>query len=64
MARTRPPRWGVRTIGWLSLAIVATLAQQIQGHFSFITLGGLLMGLGGAAYCSIEGARGMLRNKR
>ncbi len=62
--RSRPPRWGVRTVGWLSLAIVATLVQQIQGHFTIITLTGLLLGFGGASYCTVQGVRDVVRGSR
>jgi peptidoglycan/LPS O-acetylase OafA/YrhL len=56
----RPPRWGLRTLGFLGLALAAIVTSASLGHHTFGTLGSLLFGLIGAAYCSVKGVRGAL----
>ena len=51
----RRPRWGLRTLGLLILATVAVITAQALGHHTVGTLGCLVLGLGGAAYCSVRG---------
>ena len=51
----RPPRWGLRTLGFLGLALLAIITSASLGGHTFGTLGSLLFGLVGAAYCSIKG---------
>lgn len=53
----RPPRWGLRTIGFLVLAFVAMIMSQVTGGYTVGQLGSLLFGLGGAGYCSVQGVR-------
>lgn len=53
----RRPRWGLRTLGFLALAFVAIVTSAALGAHTPGTLGSLLLGLTGAAYCSIRGAR-------
>jgi peptidoglycan/LPS O-acetylase OafA/YrhL len=53
----RRPRWGLRTLGFLALALLAIVVSASLGHHTPGTLGSLLFGLIGAAYCSINGLR-------
>jgi hypothetical protein len=53
--RQRRPRWGVRTLGFLALALVAILTSNSMGGHTIGTLGSLLFGLVGAGYCSLRG---------
>jgi peptidoglycan/LPS O-acetylase OafA/YrhL len=51
----RRPRWGLRTLGFLGLALLSLVVALTQGHHTFGTLGSLIFGLVGAAYCSVKG---------
>ena len=51
----RRPRWGLRTLGFLGLAFIAVVTSAALGHHTVGTLGSLLFGLIGAAYCSVRG---------
>jgi peptidoglycan/LPS O-acetylase OafA/YrhL len=53
----RRPRWGLRALGFLGLALLAILTSIGLGGHTFGTLGSLIIGLVGAAYCSIRGLR-------
>ena len=53
----RRPRWGLRTLGFLGLALLAIVVSASLGHHTGGTLGSLLFGLIGAAYCSVKGLR-------
>jgi hypothetical protein len=53
----RGPRWGVRTMLFLILAFVAIFTAQAMDRNTVGTFGSLVLGLGGAAYCSIRGVR-------
>jgi peptidoglycan/LPS O-acetylase OafA/YrhL len=53
----RRPRWGLRTLGFLGLALLAIVTSASLGHHTVGTLGSLLFGLIGAAYCSVKGLR-------
>jgi hypothetical protein len=53
----RRPRWGLRTLGFLILAFLAIVTSASLGHHTAGTLGSLLFGLIGAAYCSVKGLR-------
>ena len=55
--KKRPPRWGLRTLGFLALAIVAVITASELGHWTPGTLGCTVIGIGGAIYCSIKGIR-------
>lgn len=55
--RTNRPRWGLRTLGFLVLAFVAVFTAQGMGAHTVGTLGSLLFGLIGAAYCSVRGLK-------
>jgi len=60
--RKRRPRWGLRTLGFLGLALLAIVTSASLGHHTVGTLGSLLFGLIGAAYCSVQGVRGALED--
>jgi peptidoglycan/LPS O-acetylase OafA/YrhL len=51
----RRPRWGLRTLEFLILAVVALIMSQVSGGYTWGQLGSLVLGLGGAAYCSMRG---------
>ena len=53
----RRPRWGLRTLGFLGLAFLAIVTSASLGRHTAGTLGSLLFGLIGAAYCSVKGLR-------
>ena len=53
----RRRRWGLLTLAFLALALVAIWeAQALHGH-TLGTLGSLVLGVCGAAYCSVRGVR-------
>lgn len=58
----RRPRWGLRTLGFLALAFLAIVTSASLGQHTVGTLGSLLFGLVGAAYCSIKGLRVVFDN--
>jgi peptidoglycan/LPS O-acetylase OafA/YrhL len=58
----RRPRWGFRTLGFLGLALLAIVTSATLGHHTVGTMGSLLFGLIGAAYCSVKGVRVALDN--
>ena len=58
--RPQPPRWGLRTLAWLALALTSVLAANAfyardVTDFVLATLAGTVVGFVGAAYCSIRG---------
>ena len=55
--RKRPPRWGLRTLGFLGLVLLAIITSASLGGHTFGTFGSLLFGLIGAGYCSVKGLR-------
>ena len=56
MPTDRPPtRWGVRTLAFLTLALLAIGGSALQGHYTILTLTGLLVGLIGAVVCTVRG---------
>ena len=59
----RRPRWGLRTLGFLGLALLAIVTSASLGHHTFGTLGSLIFGLAGAAYCSVKGVREALNSE-
>ena len=66
--RRSSPRWGVRTLAFLCLAAAAVLTSNLmyaRGDSSVVllTLAGTLIGLGGAAYCSLRGLWTMLGSR-
>lgn len=48
-------RWGVRTLAFLALALLAVLVSGVQGHYTVLTLALLLVGFAGAAVSSVRG---------
>jgi hypothetical protein len=44
-------------MGFLTLAVVALITATTQGHHTIGTLGSTILGLLGAAYCSIKGVQ-------
>ncbi len=53
----RRPRWGLRTLGFLGLVLLAIITSASLGGHTFGTLGSLILGLVGATYCSVKGLR-------
>lgn len=57
----RPPqrRWGLRTLGFLAIAAAALLSYDSlrAGGFALFTTIGLVVGLGGAIVCTVQGLR-------
>jgi hypothetical protein len=51
----RSPRWGVRTLLFLGLAVFAIGLSWVQGHYTLLSLAGLLIGMAGATVCSARG---------
>ena len=62
-SQKRPPRWGLRTLGFLGLALVAIITSASLGGHTFGTLGSLIFGLVGAGYCSVKGFRASLQSE-
>jgi peptidoglycan/LPS O-acetylase OafA/YrhL len=58
----RRPRWGLRTLGFLGLALLAIVTSASLGGHTFGTFGSLIFGLAGAAYCSVKGVREALNS--
>jgi peptidoglycan/LPS O-acetylase OafA/YrhL len=56
--RQRPKHWGLRTLGFLGIALASLLTSSYGGG-KYILLSdlGVLVGLIGAAYCSYRGAK-------
>lgn len=55
----RGPRWGLRTLGFLILAMIAMITSQAMGGYTYGSFGSLLFGLLGAGYCSAKGLAGV-----
>jgi len=53
-------RWGLWTLGFIILAVVALVTAQLQGYHSLGTFGCLILGIAGAVYCSIRGWKSMI----
>ena len=56
------PRWGLRTLGFLALCMVAMITSQVMGGYTVGSLGSLVFGLVGAAYCSVRGLQTFIRD--
>ena len=57
----RPVRWGVRTLLYLTLALLAIVISNLQNHYTLLTLAGLLIGLIGAMICTVRGIAALYR---
>ncbi|HST84285.1 MAG TPA: hypothetical protein VLL08_21290 [Kineosporiaceae bacterium] len=57
----RPIRWGVRTLAYLGLVLLSLGISTLQGHYTLLTLAGLLIGLIGAMICSVRGISTILK---
>ncbi len=55
--KKRAQPWGVYTLGFLVLTFSMVVVSTTQGHYSALTLLGLLVGLVGAAWCTVKGIR-------
>jgi hypothetical protein len=55
--RKRPPRWGLRTLAFLTLTMVALVTAAGLGGNTRGTLGCTVLGIGGALYCTVRGVR-------
>jgi hypothetical protein len=54
----KPRRWGLRTLGFLAIALVSLLAPSLGAEeYTVLTDLGLLVGLVGAAYSSYRGVK-------
>jgi nitrate/nitrite transporter NarK len=57
----KPPRkprpWGIYTLGFLILAFAMIVVSTTQGHYTLLTLLGLVVGLVGGTYCTVKGLR-------
>ncbi|HVD28240.1 MAG TPA: hypothetical protein VNC79_07030 [Mycobacteriales bacterium] len=50
-------RWGLLTLLFLGIALACVLVSNAKGQYSAITLLGLLVGFGGAGYCTYRGLK-------
>jgi hypothetical protein len=56
--RKRNLRWGLLTLLFLLIALVSILVAGGQGTYNIVTLLGVVLGFGGAAYCTWKGIKG------
>lgn len=56
----RPPRWGLRTLGFLLLALVALGTYGARGYHTISSTACTIIGLAGAAYCTYRGIRALV----
>jgi hypothetical protein len=56
--RKRNIRWGLLSLLFLGIALACVLISGSQGEYNALTLTGLLIGFGGAAYCTWKGLKG------
>jgi hypothetical protein len=56
--RKRNLRWGLLTLLFLLIALVSILVAGGQGTYNVVTLFGVVLGFGGAAYCTWRGLKG------
>lgn len=55
-----PPRWGLRTLGFLLLALIALGTYGARGYHTISSAACTVIGLAGAAYCSYRAIRALL----
>ena len=53
----RKHRWGIYTLGFLTLAFVMVVVSSTQKHYTLLTLSGLVVGFAGAGWCTFKGLR-------
>jgi hypothetical protein len=56
------PRWGLRTLGFLTLALASVLLSNLdaadgRSDYALLTFLGTVVGLVGAAWCTVRGIR-------
>jgi nitrate/nitrite transporter NarK len=51
--------WGIYTLGFLTLAFVMMVVSSSQGTYTVLTFIGLILGLVGAAFCTVKGLKGL-----
>jgi low temperature requirement protein LtrA len=56
--RKRGLRWGLLTLLFLGIVVASIIASNLQQHYTVLTLLGLIVGFGGAGYCSWQGLKG------
>lgn len=56
-------RWGLYTLGFLTLAFLAVMVSTVQGFYTLSTVVCLVGGLAGAAYCTWQGLKKASRFK-
>jgi hypothetical protein len=56
--RKRNIRWGLLSLLFLGIALACVLISGSQGEYNALTLTGLLIGFGGAGYCTWKGLKG------
>jgi len=57
--RKRSMRWGLLTLLFLAIALASILVSNAQGRYTLLTLAGLIVGFGGAGYCTWQGLKGV-----
>jgi hypothetical protein len=57
--KVRGPRWGIYTLAFLALAFTMVVISTTQGHYTLLTLLGLVVGFVGATWCTVKGLRGL-----
>jgi hypothetical protein len=57
--RKRNLHWGLLTLLFLGIALASVLTSNAQGAYNTLTFAGLIVGFGGAAYCSWKGLKGV-----
>ena len=55
--RKRRPYWGLLSLLFLGIALAAVLVSGSRGSYDGLTFTGLVVGFGGAAYCSYKGLK-------
>lgn len=56
--RKRTVRWGLLTLLFLAIALASILASNAKGQYTALTFAGLIVGFGGAGYCTWKGLKG------
>ena len=56
--RKRSMRWGLLTLLFLAIALASILTSNAQGRYTALTFIGLIVGFGGAGYCTWQGLKG------